>query len=62
MYSGELLTKRVRLLCFSALLKQEVGFFDEEKHSTGILISRLADDASKISGLTGQSKPKQICL
>jgi ABC-type multidrug transport system fused ATPase/permease subunit len=52
--SGEKLTRRVRSMCFRAILRQEIGFFDEEKHSSGVLISRLADDAYRVQGVTGQ--------
>jgi ATP-binding cassette subfamily B (MDR/TAP) protein 1 len=53
MISAERLTRRIRCLTFEALLKQEVGFFDDEKNGTGVLTSKLAVDASKIEGLTG---------
>ena len=52
--SGERLTRRIRLACFTALLRQEVGYFDDPKNSPGVLITRLADDAGQIKGLTGQ--------
>ncbi|RHZ80336.1 hypothetical protein Glove_137g129 [Diversispora epigaea] len=51
--SGEKLTKRIRSMTFEALLKQEIGFFDDENNGTGILTSKLASDASRIDGLTG---------
>ncbi|RHZ83267.1 hypothetical protein Glove_99g187 [Diversispora epigaea] len=54
-FAGERLTMRLRTLTLTALLKQEMGFFDEEKNATGILTSKLASDASKVEGLTGAS-------
>jgi len=51
--SGEILTKRLRTMVFSHLLKQEISFFDDEKNNTGALTSRLATDATKVDGLTG---------
>ena len=51
--SGEKLTKRLRTMVFTHLLKQEIGFFDEDDNSTGALTSRLATDATKVEGLTG---------
>ncbi|CAI2169154.1 2825_t:CDS:10 [Funneliformis geosporum] len=51
--SGELLAKRLRKMVFSHLLKQEIGYFDDEKNNTGTLTSRLATDATKVDGLTG---------
>ncbi|CAG8490787.1 8956_t:CDS:2 [Funneliformis mosseae] len=51
--SGEILTKRLRKMVFSHLLKQEMGFFDDERNNTGALTSKLATDATKVDGLTG---------
>lgn len=51
--SGEKLTKRIRTMVFTHLLKQEVGFFDEEENNTGALTSQLSSDATKVEGLTG---------
>lgn len=42
-------------MVFFSILRQDVSFFDEEKHSTGILTARLSSDAQKIQGLTGVS-------
>ena len=51
--SGENLTSRLRYLAFKAMMRQEIGWFDEERNSTGALTTRLADDASKVQGATG---------
>ncbi|KAG9292640.1 hypothetical protein G9A89_007012 [Geosiphon pyriformis] len=51
--NGERLTRRIRRMTFEALMRQEVGFFDEVKNTTGILTSKLAVDASKVEGLSG---------
>ncbi|CAJ0645850.1 8181_t:CDS:10 [Entrophospora sp. SA101] len=51
--SAEKLTKRLRIMTFTSLVKQEVAFFDDEKNGTGVLTSKLAVDASKVEGLTG---------
>ena len=51
--SGETLTARLRSLSFKAMLRQEIGWFDEECNSSGALTTRLADDASKVQGITG---------
>ncbi|KAJ3106313.1 ATP-binding cassette, sub-B (MDR TAP), member 4 [Phlyctochytrium planicorne] len=52
--AGERLKQRLRHLTFSHLLRQDIAFFDEEKHSTGSLTARLAEDANQIQGLTGR--------
>uniref|UniRef100_A0A3Q1EGM2 ATP-binding cassette, sub-family B (MDR/TAP), member 11a n=1 Tax=Acanthochromis polyacanthus TaxID=80966 RepID=A0A3Q1EGM2_9TELE len=51
--SGELLTRRLRKVGFQAMLKQEVGWFDDATNSPGALTTRLATDASMVQGATG---------
>ncbi|KAG8940248.1 GTPase-activating protein [Tulasnella sp. 424] len=47
------LTEKIRSLSFRAMLKQEIGWFDEDRHSSGRLVSLLSDNPAKISGLAG---------
>ncbi|KAM8966761.1 ATP-dependent translocase ABCB1 [Pelodytes ibericus] len=51
--AGEILTMRLRLMAFKAMLRQEIGWFDDKKNSTGALTTRLATDASQVQGATG---------
>uniref|UniRef100_A0A8C2IA84 ATP-binding cassette, sub-family B (MDR/TAP), member 11a n=1 Tax=Cyprinus carpio TaxID=7962 RepID=A0A8C2IA84_CYPCA len=51
--SGELLTRRLRKVGFQAMLKQEIGWFDNPFNSPGALTTRLATDASMVQGATG---------
>ncbi|RVE58009.1 hypothetical protein OJAV_G00205110 [Oryzias javanicus] len=51
--SGELLTRRLRKVGFQAMLKQEIGWFDNPENSPGALTTRLATDASMVQGATG---------
>ncbi|XP_063817690.1 ATP-dependent translocase ABCB1-like isoform X2 [Pseudophryne corroboree] len=51
--SGENLTMRLRSLSFKALLRQEIGFFDDHANAVGVLLTRLATDASQVKGATG---------
>ncbi|XP_061579536.1 bile salt export pump [Cololabis saira] len=51
--SGELLTRRLRKVGFQAMLRQEVGWFDDPINSPGALTTRLATDASMVQGATG---------
>ncbi|XP_063777549.1 ATP-dependent translocase ABCB1-like isoform X2 [Pseudophryne corroboree] len=51
--AGEILTMRIRLMTFKAMLRQEMGWFDDKKNSTGALTTRLATDASQVQGATG---------
>jgi ABC-type multidrug transport system fused ATPase/permease subunit len=46
--SGEELTMRMRKLTFSAMLRQEMGYFDQEANSVGALVTRLSSDASAL--------------
>ena len=52
-YSGSKLVERVRHMMFEAMLQQDIGWFDEEKNSTGALCSRLSSSAEAVSGATG---------
>ncbi|KAG9035874.1 GTPase-activating protein [Tulasnella sp. UAMH 9824] len=47
------LTQKLRSLSFRAMLRQDIGWFDEDKHSSGRLVSILSDNPAKISGLAG---------
>ncbi|XP_037238402.1 ATP-binding cassette sub-family B member 5 isoform X3 [Falco rusticolus] len=51
--AGEMLTMRLRSLSFRALLQQEVGWYDDQKNAVGVLLTRLATDASQVKGATG---------
>ncbi|CAI0559838.1 unnamed protein product [Linum tenue] len=45
---GENITSRVRLSMFSAILSNEIGWFDAEENNVGSLISALAADATLV--------------
>uniref|UniRef100_A0A8C3RQJ2 ATP binding cassette subfamily B member 4 n=1 Tax=Chelydra serpentina TaxID=8475 RepID=A0A8C3RQJ2_CHESE len=51
--AGEILTLRLRFMAFKAMLRQDIGWFDDPKNSTGALTTRLANDASQVKGATG---------
>ncbi|XP_074654241.1 ATP-dependent translocase ABCB1-like [Tubulanus polymorphus] len=51
--SGERLTMRLRYMSFQSLLRQDMAYFDETRHSTGALTTRLATDASLVKNATG---------
>ena len=52
-YSSGNLTKRLRSKAFRAILRQEIAYFDQLKHSTGALCTRLATEASAVQGASG---------
>lgn len=52
-YSTEKLTSRAKDLCFRSILRQDISFFDEQKHSTGALINLLTASTSDLKSLSG---------
>ena len=52
-YSGSKLVERVRKKMFEAMLKQEMGWYDQERNNTGALCARLSSSAEAVSGGTG---------
>ncbi|KAG9046648.1 GTPase-activating protein [Tulasnella sp. UAMH 9824] len=49
------LQQKLKSSIFRAMLRQNVGWFDEEKHATGSLISELSQHPEKISVLAGMT-------
>ncbi|KAE8689298.1 ABC transporter B family member 15 [Hibiscus syriacus] len=52
-YMGEHLTKRIRERMLSKVLTFEVGWFDQDKNSSGTICARLAKDAVVVRSLVG---------
>ncbi|CAF3665821.1 unnamed protein product, partial [Rotaria sp. Silwood1] len=50
--SGEALTMRMRKLTFSAMLRQEMSYFDHESNTVGALVTRLSSDSSALKHAT----------
>jgi len=50
--AGVRLTARLRIAAFSAMLRQEVGWFDDERNSVGVLCARLSGDAASVQGVS----------
>ncbi|KAG1751165.1 P-loop containing nucleoside triphosphate hydrolase protein [Suillus lakei] len=51
--SAAILTAKIRSICFKAILRQDIEYFDKEENSTGALTSNLSDNPQKINGLAG---------
>uniref|UniRef100_A0A8C9XC37 ABC-type xenobiotic transporter n=1 Tax=Sander lucioperca TaxID=283035 RepID=A0A8C9XC37_SANLU len=51
--SGEILTLKLRLGAFKAMMRQDLSWFDNTKNSVGALTTRLATDAAQVQGATG---------
>ncbi|CAH0486838.1 unnamed protein product [Peronospora farinosa] len=49
------LITRVRLATFSAMLRQEIGWFDLDENTSGALVSRLATDSAILQAMTSET-------
>lgn len=49
--AGEYLTERIRANAFTAMLRQEIAWFDDKANGTGTLCSRLSADAAAVQGV-----------
>uniref|UniRef100_A0A8D3C149 ATP-binding cassette, sub-family B (MDR/TAP), member 4 n=1 Tax=Scophthalmus maximus TaxID=52904 RepID=A0A8D3C149_SCOMX len=49
----EILTLKLRLGAFKAMMRQDLGWYDNSKNSVGALTTRLATDAAQVQGATG---------
>ncbi|KAH9524932.1 ATP-dependent translocase ABCB1 [Bulinus truncatus] len=48
--SGEALTQRMRQMLFRSILRQEISWFDDHRHETGILSTQLSVETSVVQG------------
>ncbi|KAK1131154.1 hypothetical protein K0M31_017447 [Melipona bicolor] len=51
--AGVRMTARIRKMTFAAMLRQEMGWYDEDTNSVGALCARLSSDAGAVQGATG---------
>lgn len=54
-FMGQRLGWRVRVLMMRALLRQEIGWYDDERNSSGVLTSKLSSDALAVKGQFGDT-------
>lgn len=50
-----MMVRRVRLLTFRSILRQDISFFDKDENSTGVLTSSLATQCTDLAGLHGNT-------
>lgn len=50
--SGEILTLRIRKKMFSAILSQEIGWFDDRSNGVGAICARLSGEAASVQGVS----------
>jgi ATP-binding cassette subfamily B (MDR/TAP) protein 1 len=53
--SCERLTSRIRNMCFDAMMRQEIAWFDNDENSAGALTTRLATDSAAIRTMTAET-------
>ena len=49
--AGEKLTMRLRGQMFEAMMKQEIGWFDEKENGVGALCAKLSGEAASVQGV-----------
>lgn len=54
------LVSRVRLATFSAMLHQEIGWFDLDENASGALVSRLATDSAVLQAMTSETLNRSL--
>ena len=54
-FMGQRLGFKVRIMMMRALLRQEVGWYDQERNSSGVLTSKLSADALAVKGQFGDT-------
>ncbi|GMF28770.1 unnamed protein product [Phytophthora lilii] len=59
-YMAEKLTSRLRDIHFTALCRQNIGFFDEKKNATGALTADLSTNATKVALISGDSQGRVV--
>lgn len=52
-FAGVKLTSRLRSMTFDAMMRQEMGWFDDARNAVGALCARLAGDCASVQGATG---------
>ncbi|OQR84917.1 ATP-binding Cassette (ABC) superfamily, partial [Achlya hypogyna] len=57
---SEKLTTRLRNMHFQALMRQDIGFFDIEGHTTGALTTDLATYATKVVVISGENQARVL--
>uniref|UniRef100_H3GAG3 Bile salt export pump n=1 Tax=Phytophthora ramorum TaxID=164328 RepID=H3GAG3_PHYRM len=59
-YMAEKLTSRLRDIHFTALCRQNIGFFDDKKNATGALTADLSTNATKVALISGDSQGRVV--
>ncbi|KAJ1679250.1 hypothetical protein EV182_002429, partial [Spiromyces aspiralis] len=57
---SEIVTRQIRIRTFRTFLRQDCGFFDDEKHSTGALTAQLSTEAEDINKVGSYIVPQLV--
>ncbi|KAJ1919837.1 hypothetical protein H4219_001746 [Mycoemilia scoparia] len=57
---SEVLTRQIRYHTFKTLLRQDAGFFDDEKNGTGALTAQLSTDAEDVNKVGSYALPQLV--
>lgn len=52
-YCSEKLVRRVRQQTLTSILRQDIGYFDQEKNTTGALTAFLSVETTQVAGISG---------
>lgn len=50
---AEVLCQKLRAMSFSAVMRQDIKYFDDQRNSTGALTGRITELSQKVFGLAG---------
>ncbi|XP_055959663.1 ABC transporter B family member 21-like isoform X2 [Mercurialis annua] len=53
--AGSKLVQRIRSICFERVVYMEIGWFDDQEHSSGAIGARLSADAAAVQVLVGDA-------
>ncbi|OQR88688.1 ATP-binding Cassette (ABC) superfamily, partial [Thraustotheca clavata] len=57
---GEKLTTRLRNMYFQAIIRQNIGFFDQDGHTTGALTTDLSTNVTKVVAIAGENQSRIV--
>lgn len=60
--AGEMMTEYLRKTSFAAVLRQEMGWFDEEDNNSAVLTTRLQNDVAQIHNIVTLVTPSLLRL
>lgn len=60
--SGEALTKRMRIISFASMLRQEMNWFDRQENNIGALVTQLSSDTGDLKVYCKKPNSISRCL